>query len=166
MPVWLVEIFGYERINTLFWFITLSSVPFWLLMLLFPRKEWAHRICNPWLIPPLLVGIYIYTFYLLVTVTNLPDVPHIDQRGIRGFWGHPFLFMALWSHRTIMDLFCGMMMFRYGRKFVRHLGWILVLTWISGPVGLAVYALLYWRYFNFPLKKRSVGSRGRGSGKR
>lgn len=157
MPVWLVEIFGYEKINTLFWFITLSAVPFWLIMLVFPKKGWAKILCNPWLVPPLLVGIYIYTFYLLVTVTNLPDIPDINQRGIRHFWGHPFLFMSLWTHRVIMDLFCGMMMYRYGQRFVRHLRWILVLTWISGPIGLAAYAAMYWRQ---QIKEPSSGGKG------
>jgi len=159
MPVWIVEIFGYERINTLFWLITLSAVPFWLMMLVFPKKSWANAICNPWLVPPLLVVLYLYTFYLLVTVTDLPGLPDINQRGIRQFWHHPFLFMSLWSHRVIMDLFCGMMMFRYGQRFVKHLRWILVLTWISGPVGLATYAALYWRHFEKASPKGGKGSR-------
>lgn len=164
MPVWLVEIFGSSRINNLFWFISLSSAPFWLVMLFFPRKEWAKRLCNPWLVPPLLVLIYLYTFYLLITVTSIPDIPDIDQRGMRRFWHHPFLFMALWSHRSIMDLFCGMMMYRYGQRFIQHLRWILVLTWVSGPIGLAVYAMVYWRHFisgtsdNASGKRRSLGN--------
>ena len=144
MPVWIVEFFGEARLNYLFWSITASTAPFWVLMIVFGRYRWVKNLCHPWLVPPLLGGIYIYCIFLVFTVTSTPEVPDATMKGVRAFWTHPFLFMALWTHRMIFDLFCGMMLSRQeeGQGIAGKLS--LLLIWILGPIGLMAFAIRYW----------------------
>ena len=144
MPVWIVEYFGETKLNGLFWLITGSTAPFWVLMIFFGQVKWVKGPCHPWLIPPLLGSLYIYTMYLLFTVTHMPDAPEVSMMGMREFWMHPFLFLSLWAHRMILDLFCGMMLNRAkeGEGITGKLS--LLLVWLLGPIGLMVFAVRYW----------------------
>lgn len=144
MPIWIVEYFGQERLNFLFWIITLSTAPFWIVMIAFGHRNWAKNVCHPWLVPPLLGGLYLYCIYLLFTVTSTPNIPETTMKGIRSFWNHPFLFMALWSHRMILDLFCGMILNRTNEGSGRSGKLSLLLIWTLGPIGIMVFALRYW----------------------
>jgi hypothetical protein len=144
MPVWIVEYLGEARLDLLFWIITFSTAPFWLLMILLGQVRWVKAFCHPWLIPPLLVSLYLYCLYLMLSVTHAPDIPVASMKGLREFWFHPFLFMALWTHRMIFDLFCGMML----NRLKEGEGWLgklsLFLIWILGPIGLMLFAIRYW----------------------
>jgi hypothetical protein len=144
MPVWIVEFFGEARLNLLFWIITGSTAPFWVFMIFFGRMRWVKTVCHPWLVPPLLSGLHIYALYLLLTVTSAPDVPEASMKGVREFWSQPFLFLSLWAHRMILDLFCGMML----NRTKEAKGWVgklsLLLIWFFGPIGLMVFAARYW----------------------
>jgi hypothetical protein len=144
MPIWIVEHFGEAQLDLLFWIITGSTAPFWALMIFFGHSSWAKRLCNPWLIPPLLGGLHIYTLYLLFTITSAPDVPDASMKGVREFWFQPFLFLSLWAHRMILDLFCGMMLNRTkeGEGVIGKIS--LLLVWIIGPIGLMGFAVRYW----------------------
>ena len=158
MPIWIVEYFGEARLNSLFWIITASTAPFWIVMICFGQRKWAKNLCHPWLIPPLLGGLYIYCIYLMVSVTAAPEVPEVTMKGIRAFWSHPFSFMALWAHRMILDLFCGMILNRTGEGA----GWtgklMLLLIWLLGPIGLMIFALRYWLNFG---ERRSTEGRSK-----
>ena len=144
MPVWIVEMFGEARLNLLFWIITGSTAPFWVLMLFLGRQAWVRGLCHPWLVPPLLGGLHIYTLYLLFTITSAPEVPDPSMRGVREFWSQPFLFLSLWAHRMILDLFCGMMLNRTkeGEGVAGKIS--LLLVWLLGPIGLMLFAVRYW----------------------
>ncbi|QXD22981.1 DUF4281 domain-containing protein [Opitutia bacterium ISCC 51] len=144
MPVWIVEMFGEARLNLLFWIITGSTAPFWILMLFFGRHGWAKALCHPWLIPPLLGCLHIYTVYLLFTITSAPEVPDPSMKGVREFWSQPFLFLSLWAHRMILDLFCGMMLNRTKEGEGTAGKFSLVLVWLLGPIGLMIFAVRYW----------------------
>ena len=144
MPVWIVEYFGEARLDILFWIITGSTAPFWLLMIVFGQVRWVRTFCNPWLIPPLLCGLYLYCLYLMFTVTRVPEVPIASLKGAREFWFHPFLFLSLWTHRMIFDLFCGMMLNRLKEAEGGFGKLSLFLIWILGPIGLILFAIRYW----------------------
>lgn len=117
------------------------------MMIFFGQVRWVKNLCHPWLVPPLLVGFHIYALYLLFTITNGPEVPDVTMKGMRAFWFQPFLFLALWAHRMILDLFCGMIL----NRTKEGQGWIgklsLLLVWLIGPIGLIVFGIRYW--FNF-----------------
>ena len=152
--VWIVELFGEARLNLLFWIITGSTAPFWVMMIFFGRYHWVKQFCHPWLIPPLMGGLYLYCIYMLFTVTASPEVPDATMKSMRLFWSHPFLFMALWAHRMIFDLFCGMMLNRTkeGEGWTGKLS--LLLIWLLGPIGLMIFAVRYWASFNERLPKK------------
>ena len=144
MPVWIVEVFGSRELNLLFWSVTASTSPFWILMLFFPKSGMTRFFCRPWIAPPLLAIVYVYLLYLAEDLTGLPKVKGVEMSSVRRFWGHPILFIALWMHRMAMDLFVGIVMFRVGRYRLRMVSIELWLTWILGPVGMIVFALRYW----------------------
>ncbi|MCB1120535.1 MAG: DUF4281 domain-containing protein [Verrucomicrobiae bacterium] len=155
MPVWIVEFFGEAKLNQLFWIITGSTAPFWILMIFFGRVRWVKQLCHPWLIPPLLGALYIYTVYLVFTITRSPEVPEATMRGVRAFWMHPFLFLSLWAHRMILDLFCGMMLNRTQEGEGPTGKFSLLLIWIFGPIGLMVFALRYWMNYQDRFTRKS-----------
>jgi hypothetical protein len=62
MSVWIVELYGEARLNLLFWIITGSTAPFWVMMIFFGRYHWVKQFCHPWLIPPLLGGLCIVLY--------------------------------------------------------------------------------------------------------
>jgi hypothetical protein len=88
--------------------------------------------------------LYIYIVYLLFTITSAPEVPEASMHGVREFWMHPFLFLSLWAHRMILDLFCGKVLNRTdeGRGVAGKVS--LLLVWILGPIGLMIFAVRYW----------------------
>ena len=155
MPVWIVEFFGEARLNQLFWIITASTAPFWVLMLFYGQRSWVKAVCHPWLVPPLLGGLHLYTLYLLLTITRAPEVPDVTMKGIREFWMQPFLFLSLWAHRVILDLFCGMMLNRTkeGEGMAGKLS--LLLIWLLGPIGLMVFGLRYWLNYEERLPRKN-----------
>ena len=99
-------------------------------------------------------GWALYCIYMLFTVTASPEVPDATMKSMRLFWSHPFLFMALWAHRMIFDLFCGMMLNRTkeGEGWAGKLS--LLLIWLLGPIGLMIFAVRYWASFNERLPKK------------
>lgn len=144
MPVWLLEIFGNKELNRLFWAVTLSTAPIWILMLVFPKSKAAKFFCREWIAPPMMGLAYLYFFYLAQDITGLPQINNVEMTSVRKFWSHPILFIALWMHRMAIDLFVGISMYRIGRYKKREIRVELVLTWLLGPVGMIIFAIRYW----------------------
>jgi hypothetical protein len=145
MPVWVVELFGEGQINRAFWTMNAVVMPFWVLMICLPNRKWVQQISNPFLVPTLLGGIYLYAIYLLVTVTGVPALAGLEVRALRNFINHPLVFLVIWAHYLAVDLFLGMSLFR---DATRRKIWIpleLLLCWVFGPLGLVAYSLrLCW----------------------
>ena len=139
MPVWMVELFGNARLNQAFLYLNLMVVPFWLSMLLFPGNPVVRRLANPFFVPAVLAVVYLYAVYLLVTITGVPPLVGIELRAMRKFIDHPLVFLVVWSHYLVIDLFLGMVIFQDACKRKIRAPVELLLCWFFGPVGLLAY---------------------------
>ncbi|MBK1879210.1 abscisic acid-deficient protein Aba4 family protein [Pelagicoccus mobilis] len=144
MSTWMVEFWGSEELNLLFWIATASSAPFWVLMLVWPKAKVTRVLCRLWLAPPLLGLFYLYLLYLANDVTGLPKLEGVEMKNVRRFWAHPILFIALWMHRLVMDLFVGIWIARFARFRAWEVRIELLLVWLLGPLGAMVFAVRYW----------------------
>lgn len=135
----MVEIFGSAQLNRAFLTMNLVVLPFWIAMILFPRNKLVWRISNPFFVPTVLGGIYVYAVYLLVTVTGVPPLAGLEMRAMRGFINHPLVFLVVWAHYLVVDLFLGMVIYRDAFKRKIRVPVELLLCWVFGPLGLIAY---------------------------
>lgn len=147
----MVELFGNARLNQAFLWMNLMVVPFWLAMLLFPGHPLVRRFSHPLFVPAVLSLSYVYTIYMLITVTGVPPLAGFEMRAMRKFVNHPLVFMVVWSHYLVVDLFLGMVIYQDACKRQMRVPVELILCWLFGPLGLLAYALrlvlrkLTWR---------------------
>lgn len=73
-----------------------------------------------------------------------------DPESVRSALGRPRGFLAGWTHYVAFDLFVGRWIWEQGLEQGRSSRAALVLTWLAGPSGLALW-----------LGQRALGSRGR-----
>jgi len=118
-------------------------LPFWLLMLLWPRAPLTARVIgSPWIVAG---PIALYTALALPRLAGLlPAVAHPQLATIVGLLGTPAGATLAWAHFLALDLFAGRWIFLDARA--RGLGrWVtapvLLLTLLLAPLGLGVYLL-------------------------
>ena len=118
-------------------------MPFWFLMLLWPRSSLTARVIgSPWIVAG---PIALYAALALPRLAGLlPLVAHPQLATIAGLLGTPAGATLAWAHFLALDLFAGRSIFLDARA--RGLGrWAttpaLVLTLLFAPLGLGVYLL-------------------------
>jgi hypothetical protein len=141
MPAWLIEIFAEARLTLLFWVTTLLPVPLWLLMIFMPRAPATRLLANPFWYPLLLCPAVAFLYYLLLTV-SLPEVPDgLRFADARALLAHPIVFLIVWTKLQVLHLFLGATLYHHANRQGLRTPVVLLLTWLTGPVGLLVYAL-------------------------
>jgi len=118
-------------------------LPFWLLMLFWPRARLTARVIgSPWIVAGPLA---LYTALALPRLASLlPAVTHPQLASIAGLLGTPAGATLAWAHFLALDLLAGRWIFLDARG--RGLGrWVttpvLLLTLLLAPLGLGVYLL-------------------------
>lgn len=130
--------------ENLFGLLTLLPLPFWVLMLLFPRVELTRRlVTSSW--PFIALGAVYALLLLTALFTQSPADLSLSaaalQGAIAGGWG----FLAVWAHLLILDLFAGIWIFRDARYWGVQPALFLLATLFAGPLGLALYLFLRQR---------------------
>ncbi len=116
-------------------------LPCWLLLLAAPRWRWTQRLCT-FAVPLLIATLYVW----LLAAHRSPAGSGFGSLGqVAVLFSSPYALLAGWIHYLAFDLFTGVWETRDGLR----LGisrWLLlpcqVLTFLFGPVGLALYLLL------------------------
>ena len=116
-------------------------LPCWLLLILAPRWRWTQRVCT-FVAPLLIAALY---GWLLVAHKSPPGSGFGSLAQVAVLFSSPYALLAGWIHYLAFDLFIGSWETRDGLR----LGisrWLLlpcqVLTFLFGPLGLALYLLL------------------------
>ncbi len=131
------------RMNLQRWFGIAGNVvmPCWLLLLFVPRWRWTQRLAT--FVAPLLLGV-LYA-WLLGTAPRVPGSGFGSLLQVRALFSVDQALLAGWVHYLAFDLFTG----AWEARDANRLGisqWLvapcLVLTFLFGPVGLALYLLL------------------------
>ncbi|MEO0794336.1 MAG: abscisic acid-deficient protein Aba4 family protein [Verrucomicrobiota bacterium] len=141
MPGWIIEWFASEALTQLFWIITLAGLPFWLMMIVFPRKPFTRKLCSP-LLAPVVMTIGVLYLYWQLWDLGIPDAPtginYSDQAAVAT---HPIVLLILWLKIQTLNLFLGESLFIDANKRKILIPVELILCWLFGPIGLLTYAL-------------------------
>jgi hypothetical protein len=133
--------------DTLFQFVTLLPLPFWLLMIAVPRWRGTQRVMRGRLaVMPLLATYAVLAVPQLPMVLSLfvhPGPLRLDD--LASLLGHPEVALVAWVHVLAFDLFVGRWIFRDGQErgvAAWAVSTVLVVTLMLGPLGLLLYLLL------------------------
>ncbi len=116
-------------------------LPCWLLLIFAPRWRWTFRLAT-FVAPLLIAAVYVW---LLVTAPHAPGSGFGSLAQVKALFTVDKALLAGWIHYLAFDLFTGSWEVRDARRLgINH--WLvvpcLVLTFLFGPVGLALYLLL------------------------
>lgn len=141
MPAWLIDLFGSRQLNQIFWTLTLAPLPVWIALVFFPRHAMTKILAWPWLIPPLLGLVYLALIWKAWHV-GPPRLPvDVDARSTRVFLFHPILFLVLWAHLQMANLFVALVLRQDARRRRVAIPGELSLCWLFAPAAVVLYAV-------------------------
>jgi len=130
-----------QTLETLFQIAGDLVLPVWLLLLFAPGWRWTQRIAT-FILPLLLASLYVW---LLTHGHPVPGAGFRTLEGVRLLFSSPEALLAGWVHYLAFDLFTGAWEARDAVR-LKISRWIvapcLLLTFLFGPLGLAIYLLL------------------------
>ena len=139
------QIFNYFTIQTLYMWINLGVLPFWLLLIFFPQSYLSRFFVTSIFPFFILSGAYIFILYKSY-LTNYNFVENFNlYLGLNElsilFEDHLFL-MFFWTHFIAINLFIGGWIVKDAQKFFINrilLSIPLIVTYLIGPIGLFIY---------------------------
>ncbi len=132
-------------VTFLFHFSAFSVLPFWFVMIAFPRRAFTERMVrSPWIsLPPTLC----YIGLLLMGFNHWPDAAALfaspSPEVLAKMMAQPWAAGMFWAYAGAFDLFVGRWMFFDARE--RHMSHallapILAVAIFFGPVAFGMYA--------------------------
>jgi len=131
--------------NAELWYsiVNLIPLPWWFLMILFPKAALTQRVTRSYAVFFVLTALYV--IFLVLGMSQLPPTGAVDFRfeAIRQALGQSgLLFVAAWIHYLIFDLFVGFWVYKEGLRLripVWQTGICLLLTLMAGPLGFGLF---------------------------
>ena len=139
------QIYAYFVIETLYMWVNIGVLPFWLMLIFFPQSHLC-RIFVASIFPILLLsGAYIFVLYKSYLIGydfigNFSLYLSLDELS-RLFQDHLYL-MLFWIHFIAINLFIGGWIVKDSQKFYINKITIsipLIITYFIGPIGLFFY---------------------------
>ncbi len=139
-----------DILSCMFWLSTISVLPFWVLVIFFPRRSITHRIMKSplsFVLPAL-----IHTAFIIMLFQSRPDLKDdysalfpLTPSKILVKMAEPDMATVSWLHMLPADLFIGQWIYFDSQK--RNLSpWLvsptLLLTCISGSIGFILYLIV------------------------
>lgn len=137
---------GYNMpIESIFTAVNATIIPFWLLLLFAPHSKPTNILVHSGVVP-LLFGV-IYIFYFVTSfILGSPEGASMNSiAGLQIAFSDPRTLVAAWVHYLVFDLFVGAWLVRDARREgIHHVAIVipLLLTFMAGPLGLALYIAL------------------------
>ena len=131
-------------IENIYLFANWGVIPFWLLLIFFPNYQITNFFVQS-IIAPLLLGAgYAYLSYMVFIDGNIFDGFELYNGidGLYSMFANETLLLIFWLHFLSISLFVGAWIVRDSKRFfIPKIVTIpsLILTYFSGPIGLAVY---------------------------
>lgn len=130
--------------ESIFSWTGLLAMSGWLLLAILPRSEWVVRVLTRLLIP--LAIALVYGYLMATHVGQAPEGGGFGSlAGVKALFTVDGLLLAGWIHYLAFDLFVGSWEVEDAqRNGVPHWAVLpcLALTFMAGPVGLALYLAL------------------------
>ena len=152
------EFYNYFTIETLFYWVNLGVLPFWLVLIFFPYSNLSRYFVTSIFPVLLLSGAYIFVLYKSYLnsydfMNNFSLYLSIDH--LLSLFSNKLYLMIFWIHFISINLFTGGWIVKDSQKLNINKILIiipLVITYLIGPMGL----LLYWLIRIFYAKNPSL----------
>jgi len=129
-----------------FSFVNTAVLPAWLLLIFAPRWKVTQAIVHSMLYPLLLGAVYIGGFAMVIFAGHGSDGGGFTSiEGVRALFSADAGLTIGWTHYLVFDLFVGAWVARDAlRRGINHWATVpcLFFTFMAGPVGLVLYAIL------------------------
>lgn len=139
MPAWLIDLFGSRQINHAFWWLTLAPLPVWIALVVYPHHAWTRRLASPFFVPPLLGLAYAVLLWRLIDFGAPPPPASAAARSTRLFLLHPLVFLVLWAHLQMANLFVAAVLLEDARRHKLRIPGELALCWLFAPLAVLAY---------------------------
>ena len=142
------EIYNYFTIETLYYWVNLGVLPFWLILIFFPSSNLSKYFITSIVPVFILSGTYIFILYksylngydFINNFTLYLSIDHLSNL----FTDKSYL-MMFWVHFIAINLFTGGWIVKDSQKFFINrilLAIPLTITYLIGPIGLLFYWLI------------------------
>tara|TARA_S200000501_G_scaffold21440_1_gene18841 strand:- start:95 stop:568 length:474 start_codon:yes stop_codon:yes gene_type:complete len=144
----LEEIYNYFTIEMLYYWVNLGVLPFWFMLIFFPRSNLTKYFVTT--IFPILILSATYIFILYKSYLNSYDFEknfglYLGINNLSELFSDNYYLMMFWIHFISINLFTGGWIVKDSQKFSINKFLItvpLIITYLIGPVGLLFYWLI------------------------
>jgi len=142
------QIYNYFTIEILYYWVNLGVLPFWLLLVFFPKSHLCRYVATS--IFPILILSGVYVFMIYKSYLNSYDFDgnfslYLGLDYISELFSNNTFLMMFWIHFISINLFLGGWIVKDSQKiFVNKflVGFSLIITYLIGPIGLLIYWLI------------------------
>ncbi len=142
------QIYNYFTIEILYYWVNLGVLPFWLLLVFFPKSHLCRYVATS--IFPILILSGVYVFMIYKSYLNSYDFDgnfslYLGLDYISELFSNNTFLMMFWIHFISINLFVGGWIVKDSQKiFVNKflVGFSLIITYLIGPIGLLIYWLI------------------------
>ena len=142
------QIYTYFTIEMIFMWLNLGVLPFWVVLIIFPRSQ-ICRVFITSIFPIFILSLaYGYLFYLFFNegydfIGNFELYLGLDA--VSNLFTYKAFIILFWLHFLAMNLFCGGWIVKDSQKFEIYkilLFFPILTTYFIGPIGLTLYWII------------------------
>ena len=151
----LTQFESYLTFENIYLWGNFGVLPFWLLIIVFPRSRFTQFFVNSIILPLILSIAYIYTIYQTISMDEpILDVftLYVSLDNLYTLFATESFLLVFWIHFLALNLFLGSWVSRDAVKYniARSISFIsLIIIYLTGPLGL----VFYWIFRVFYAKK-------------
>ena len=144
----LIQFNNYLSSETIYFWINLGVLPFWLMLIFIPNSKITQFFVNSVILPLILASAYIYVIYQMIpldeSIFNVFKL-YLSLENLFTVFSTEAFLLVFWLHFITLNLFLGSWILRDGFRngMSKVLVFIpLILVYFAGPVGLVFYWLI------------------------
>lgn len=142
MPVWVIELFAGENLDSAYLFVALMTAPIWLAMLIRPQSTIVRFLAQPVVV----CGAYsLICGWILWRAYAAAALPDLYANGVvtpmRRMLQHPILLLIVFCQYQILCLLIGTALFERANRLQQRIPLELLTTWCFGVFGVLIYCM-------------------------
>ncbi len=146
------QIFVFFTIETLYLWVNLGVLPFWLILIFFPSSKLSKYFVTSIFPILLLGGSYVFALYksYLSSYNFMSNFElYLDISNLSNLFSNNLFLMMFWIHFVSINLFVGGWIVKDSQKFFINKTLIslpLIVTYLIGPLGIFIYWIIRMFY--------------------
>ena len=142
MPVWVIELFAGENLDSAYFFVALMTAPMWLAMLIRPQSTIVRFLAQPVVVCGAYSLICGWILWRAYAAAALPDLyANGSVTPMRRMLQHPILLLIVFSQYQVMCLLIGTVLFERAHRLQQRIPLELLATWCFGVFGILIYCV-------------------------